>query len=871
MRNTATPVDFEIHVDPSCLSDESSKTDHTPDLAEQAITQEDEPAAERVSSNQTVVHHGSWEEKDTPIKSPVEDQDAKAEDEHKENTPAPASPRKATVEDAADEEKLQEPQPEQNAEDQAERERQIERIQAQIHAAARAVVASIEKDHYNGAQETELTSQTKESCDQEGTETTHDGTALSDEEGMELTYGDDAKATNQTEDEQHSTHEDEAYESDRQNGRANGDASDHHDADIDDDIFSYSDHSKRSSMNSDIHSSDDNQKMLTSPVVGEEAGSANEGEAVSRIPSASSYMQMPTGSTPRTPSKVLSRPPFRTPSSVRAMQMSSPTQSVFSAPRSSKRYMPTVSRIGTPNSQYSPSKRTPIRFKEKKEPLVLLHVTVLPLQWPYSHLMSSPEVPTSLQTVKESWRLLQEKLGDTVLERGILLPHPQDSYEVLEERLLEALELPVHPRAKILKCGHYMGPSDSESPSSDEEAGDDTWGTEAKEERKWCEICRRDMRLETVGDVGQGERRFRVKVYASNGLMRAGAWAACWREMERVDVELEPYLESHMSSELEHLALVVRPDTEGQGELDDGFVDEDTTVEHVHDPEAERRREEEERLHEEEARLRDEETRLHEEEQMRKQRALEEELRQRMVEEEEMMRKNLEEQRMHEIYSQEPLMPRNSRRNSSRIAVHDNSSLLELLLAAFKVAMRDSKNVAIAVLSMFILLLALRPKSVPEPTHSTVVMDAAPQSQVTTTVFKEIPVTVAAPVSRELPVAKAAPGPMVEQVAPVVAKHMEREPVTTTIFREFTVTERIPIATSVDRTDSPPQVLEPCDPSPIAGEPRNPVEDPQVLLPLKSDETISSPVEPSLPLEIEAESLDSTADLDSMIAPDSSS
>ncbi|CAL3962804.1 unnamed protein product [Diplocarpon coronariae] len=910
MRHTSTPKDFEIHVDPSCLSDGSSKTDHTPDLAEQPTTQEDEAAVGRVSINQAIVHHESLEENQTNTEGPAENQDIKTQDEHQVNIPVPPSPRKATVEDVADEENLQEPQPEQGTKDRAERERQIERIQAQIHAAARAVVASIEKDHYNGAQDSELTERTEESYDREGTEMTYDGTDLSYEEGTELTYGEDAKATNETGNEQPSRHEDEAYESDHQTGQENGDSSDHHDADIEDEVFSRSNHSKRSSMNSDLHSSDDNQKMLTSPVVGEEAGSAHERETVSRIPSASSYMQMPTNSTPRTPSKVLSRPPFRTPSSVRAMQMSSPTQSVFSAPRSSKRNMPTVSRIGTPNSQYSPSKRTPTRFKVKKEPLVLLHVTVLPLQWTYSHLMSSPEIPTSLQTVKESWRLLQEKLGDTVLERGILLPHPQDSYEVLEERLLEALELPVHPRAKILKCGHYMGPSDSESPSSDEEAAEDTWGTEPKEERKWCDICRRDVRLETVGDVGQGERRFRVKVYASNGLMRAGAWIACWREMERVDVELEPYLESHMSSDLEHLALIAQPETEEQRELDDGFVDDDTTVEHVHDNEAEKRREEEERIREEEeARLREEETRLHEEEQMRKQRALEEELRQRMVEEEEMMRKNMEEQRMHEIYSQESLEPTNSCRNSSRISVHDDSSLPELLLAAFKVAMRDSKNVAIAVLSMLILLLALRPKSVPEHTHSTVVMDTASPSQVTTTVVKEVPVTVAAPALRELPATKeAAPSPILEQVAQVVAKPIEREPVTTTVFRELTVTERIPIATSTNGADSPSKVLEPCEPSSKAGtspapvtgaeamegtsssttvesavpvmkiaegpfkvavEPFNPVENPQDL-PLNSDEKILSTVEPSLPSDFEAESSDSAAEIKPIITSESS-
>lgn len=800
MRNTTPPKDFEIHIDPSCLSDGSNTHDNTSEKsAKDASKIQGEMSPERVSSSQTVVHHDSWSEEEIKAESPdVVEDNISTEEEHKENVPSPhIEPHKATVEDVPEEEEDLQRQAEQDKEDERERaarERQIDRIEAQIQAAARAVVASIEQDNYRGGEDSELSMQTDESYDREGTEMTYDGTDLTYEMGTELTYGDETEATYESDHDNHSKDEEEAdptYGSQTQSDREGGDTSSQHDGDIDDDVFSHSDRSKRSSMNSDLHSSDDNQKILTSPVVGEEAGSANELDTISRVPSSSSYMQTPADLASRTPSKILSRPPFRTPSSVRAMQMSSPTQSVFASPRSAKRHMPTVSRIGTPNSQYSPTKRTPTRFKAKKEPLVLLHVTVLPLQWPYSHLMSSPEIPTSLSTVKESWRLLQEKLGDTVLERGILLPHPQDSYEVLEERLLEALELPVRPRAKILRCGHYMGPSDSEAPSSDED-GDDSWGGETREERKWCDICRRDVRLETVGDVGKGERRFRVKIYASNGLMRAGAWAAAWREMERVDVELEPYVEMNLNGELEHLALTTQHEEviDEQREVDDGFEDEDLVIEHVHDHEAEKRREEE-------ARRQDEETRLHDEEQMRKQLAIEEELRQKMVEEEEMMqrkameeemmhRKAIEEERLNEIYgTPEP----SSRRSSSRTSVHEDASLPELLLAAFKVAVRDSKNVAIGVLSVLVLLLALRPKSVSESGRAEVIMEApSPAAQVTTTIFQE------------MPVAEIKPQSVIESVVTTVSETPEQEslaPVTTTVFRELTVTERIPIPTSI--------------------------------------------------------------------------
>ena len=595
---------------------------------------------ERITSNQTVVHHDSWSS--DPEQHKDEAAREEPEENHDEKTQAEA------------------------------RERQIDRIEAQIQAAARAVVASIEQENCTG-NDSVLSSQTDESYKGDGTELSYgDGTELTYGDGTELTYGDGTEATYESDNEHHSEH-----------GEADGegDSSSHHDGDIDDDdVFSRdSGRSARSSLNSchDLHSSDETytQKQLTSPIIGEEAATIDEEPPISRIPSAASYLQNSLETTPRTPSKVLNRPPFRTPSSVRAMQMSSPTPSIFSSPRSAKRHLPTVSRLGTPTSHTSKN-RTPTRFKVKKEyPLILLHVTVLPLQWLYSHVMSSPDLPSSLQDVKETWRMLQEKLGDTVLERGILLPHPQDSYEVLEERLLEALELPVRPRARILKCGHYMGPLDSETPSDEESGG---YFEGAGTERRWCDICGRDVRLENNGPRA-GETMFRIKIYASNGLMRAGAWAAAWREMERVDVEIEPFVETHLAEPLEHLASIHKMDPEPEDE----FVDEEEeeeVVEHIHAKPVDE--------HDEKIRAK----------------------------EEKMRRKAMEEERMREIYGHDaPRMdsPRPRPRRRSSRSVHGDS-LPELLLAAFKVAMRDQKNVAIGVLSVIILLLALWPRGTVE-------------------------------------------------------------------------------------------------------------------------------------------------------------
>ncbi|TVY20122.1 hypothetical protein LARI1_G001882 [Lachnellula arida] len=770
MGKTTSDHDFKIHVDPSCLTDST-------DL---------QMPAERVTSNETVVHHDSWS-----AASPEQDVDVAKE---------------------AAQDKEQEDRDS----------RQIDSIEERIQAAARAVVASIENDSYNGNQDSELSMRTDESYEGEGTEMTYDGTE-SCVDGTEMSFesgtGDHSElhsgteASHDTENEHQSEHGDTegdkqahyeneheesseihnatecpevTYESETdhhpeqgevQDAIANydsenehhsdkdhgGDSSSHHDGDIEDDVFSQnSGHSPRSSLNSsdDLHSSEDiyQQKALTSPAVGEEAASSQEDEVVSRIPSTTSYMH-PIPDADPTPSKILSRPPFRTPSSVRAMQMSSPTASMFSSPRSTKRRLPTVSRIGTPTSHTSKN-RTPTRFKTKKEyPLILLHVTVLPLQWPYSHLMSSPDLPENLQKVKESWRLLQQKLGDAVLERGILLPHPQDSYDILEERLLEALELPVRPRALILKCGHYMGPHDIETPSSDEEGGD-YWGRDPETRRKWCDICRREVRLEDRG-TEQG-KRFTIKTYASNGLMRAGAWAAVWREMERVDIEIEPYIELQQHNELENMVMMskhvtpvdevehgdgfvdeeVTNETEnhGDGFVDeemtnetehhgDGFVDEEVTNETEHheyprepEPEPEPEPELEPELEPEHPREPGPEPEP-ELEPAHVEAAAEEHIdedEQRRMDEAE-LNDILEEERMREIYEQsapiveepepEPARPQPSRRSSSRASI-DEDSLPELLLAAFKVAVRDRKNVVIVLLSVLVLLLALRPRDV---------------------------------------------------------------------------------------------------------------------------------------------------------------
>lgn len=167
---------------------------------------------------------------------------------------------------------------------------------------------------------------------------------------------------------------------------------------------------------------------------------------------------------------------------------------------------------------------------------MLLHVTVLPVGMPCSREGMEAVLPGY---VLEGFKVLGEKVTETVRERGILIPHPREDYELLEERLLESLELQV-PR--ILKCGHFH--------VEDGEEEEEGYDSDVDGEGDVCQDCGRRVRDGTAGS-GVGKKRWDIKIYAANGLMRAGAWGAAWREMERVDVEIGVWIEEGMKRELE--------------------------------------------------------------------------------------------------------------------------------------------------------------------------------------------------------------------------------------------------------------------------------------------------------------------------------
>jgi hypothetical protein len=202
---------------------------------------------------------------------------------------------------------------------------------------------------------------------------------------------------------------------------------------------------------------------------------------------------------------------------------------------------------------------------ERNTPLVLLHVSILPSQQP-AYPLTVLQAANAPSWVVENILLFREKLCSAVLARGVLIPHPGEEYDVLEERLLEALEL-CAPR--VLADGHFYDEQGTyDSADEDEVDGFTETGVNAKPraicdyahgdsddashhhhdhnddddgDDDFCTTCAQPMRLPYRG-TGHGKRRWDVRFYASNGLMRAGAWNAAWQEMERVDVEIQPWM-----------------------------------------------------------------------------------------------------------------------------------------------------------------------------------------------------------------------------------------------------------------------------------------------------------------------------------------
>jgi hypothetical protein len=210
---------------------------------------------------------------------------------------------------------------------------------------------------------------------------------------------------------------------------------------------------------------------------------------------------------------------------------------------------------------------SPRSSKIKKEfPLVLLHCSLLPPVLPIKTRISDAAL---LQAVLPEeywmrWELLSDKITNDleVQSRGVLIPHPKADYELLEERLLESLEL-AKPR---LRSGHFYGHENvDEVDESESDAETAKQGTK-------CQDCGNRVMEDLARD-----RIWEVKVYAANGLMRAGAWAAAWNEMEKVDIEVGVCLPEEIRRKVDERCLHLGA---GPGvEADEVAADEPTDAE----------------------------------------------------------------------------------------------------------------------------------------------------------------------------------------------------------------------------------------------------------------------------------------------------
>ncbi|KAF7513910.1 hypothetical protein GJ744_006524 [Endocarpon pusillum] len=262
--------------------------------------------------------------------------------------------------------------------------------------------------------------------------------------------------------------------------------------------------------------------------------------------------------------------PFRNPSSVRSIQMRDEDDAISHHGKRTPRISRNMSTISarSPDSISQTKRRrdgesllSPKNAKVKKEfPLVLLHCSLLPPTMPIQARISDAVLMQAVlpEEYWQRWKLLCDKITNDIeiQGRGVLIPHPKADYELLEERLLESLEL-VKPR---LRSGHFFGNEDVDVVEESES------DTETARQGTKCQDCGRRVVKNTTRD-----REWEVKVYAANGLMRAGAWSAAWNEMEKVDVEVSVNLPQDIRREVEERCLRLGIEHEPEAEVVNGY------------------------------------------------------------------------------------------------------------------------------------------------------------------------------------------------------------------------------------------------------------------------------------------------------------
>nr|POF23928.1 hypothetical protein CFP56_54864 [Quercus suber] len=253
------------------------------------------------------------------------------------------------------------------------------------------------------------------------------------------------------------------------------------------------------------------------------------------------------------------RPSFMRPETVQRLRMTSPLpfdrhDHTESSSRSSSPIQGNNARCDRESIRSHSASSSNSGLDVLKYPLVLLHITVLPLDLPWTLDVMREVLPSE---VLNNLMLLRTKMTDMVMQRGVLVPHPGEGYDVLEERLLEALELKPE---RVSGDGHFWPqhqPRDSttsiatSSVTSDSGIGSSiqSMSEESAADTARCDTCQRDA---------ESGRKWKIRVYAANGLMRAAAWGAAWSEMERVDVEISPRISEQIETELDQRQQAIK-------------------------------------------------------------------------------------------------------------------------------------------------------------------------------------------------------------------------------------------------------------------------------------------------------------------------
>ncbi|KAJ5925940.1 hypothetical protein N7454_007450 [Penicillium verhagenii] len=237
---------------------------------------------------------------------------------------------------------------------------------------------------------------------------------------------------------------------------------------------------------------------------------------------------------------------FRKPSSVRAIQMHTEDEGEddeYITPTRRRPGMRSPGSLPVKRSPYYPPNASTNKPKPKKDyPLVLLHCNLLAPSLPVpgaSDLQNQDIVEQVLpHQYWKRWRRLQEKVGSGVLrDRGVLISHPEDLYDMLEERLLESLELQ-RPR---VHQGHFFGHEES-NPESEGEVSDQSESETDGEQGEECLDCGGRVVRQT-----DTNRKWEIRVVGS-----------CMGEMEKVDVEVGLWLPSNVRRALEKRMLEER-------------------------------------------------------------------------------------------------------------------------------------------------------------------------------------------------------------------------------------------------------------------------------------------------------------------------